>query len=108
MNASAIDCQIEKLQKNIQNCAGPFYLRRTVLSNEPATEKDRLLKPASNWFLSKSFSQNLDYLVFDYLSEVTMSLLTAAHQKNPDLGFAPDFVLHAIGPYLKDIKNKGS
>lgn len=51
--------------------------------------------------------QNLDFLVFDYLSEVTMSLLTAAQQKNPELGYAPDFVMHALGPYLKDIKNKG-
>ena len=50
----------------------------------------------------------MDFLVFDYLSEVTMSLLTAAQQKNPDLGFAPDFVLHALAPYLKDIKNKGN
>jgi len=45
--------------------------------------------------------------VFDYLSEVTMSLLTAAKQKNPDMGYAPDFVLYALGPYLKEIKNKG-
>ena len=51
--------------------------------------------------------QNLDFLVFDYLSEVTMSLLTAAQQKNPELGFAPDFVIHALGPYLRDIKDKG-
>ena len=45
--------------------------------------------------------------MFDYLSEVTMSLLTAAQQKNPELGYAPDFVMHALGPYLKDIKSKG-
>lgn len=61
-----------------------------------------------SWQLDYNFFQNLDFLVFDYLSEVTMSLLTAAQQKNPDLGFAPDFVLHALGPYLKDIKNKGN
>ena len=36
-----------------------------------------------------------------------MSLLTAAQQKNPELGFAPDFVIHALGPYLRDIKDKG-
>ena len=48
---------------------------------------------------------NLDYIMFDYLSELTMSLLTAAKQKNPQLGYAPDFV-QAIGPYLADIKSK--
>ena len=47
-----------------------------------------------------------DYIMFDYLSEVTMSLLTAAKGKNPSLGFAPDFV-QAIGPHLGEIKSKG-
>ena len=45
--------------------------------------------------------------MFDYLPELTMSLLTAGKQKNPQLGYAPDFV-QAVGPYLKDIKQKGN
>ena len=45
--------------------------------------------------------------MFDYLSELTMSLLTGARQKNPQLGYAPDFV-QAVGPYLNDIKQKGN
>lgn len=49
----------------------------------------------------------LDFLMFDYLSEITMSLLTAARAKKPEFGYAPDFVLFAIGPYLNDIKRKG-
>ena len=50
----------------------------------------------------------VDYLIFDYLSELTMSLLTAAKQKKPDLGgFATDFVLYGVGPHLRDIKQKG-
>lgn len=44
--------------------------------------------------------------MFDYLSELTMSLLTASKQKNPQLGYAPDFV-QAIGPYLGEIKSQG-
>ncbi|CAL4074758.1 unnamed protein product [Meganyctiphanes norvegica] len=45
--------------------------------------------------------------MFDYLSEITMSLLTAAKAKKPEFGYAPDFVLFALGPYLNDIKRKG-
>merc|ERR1739842_49684 len=49
----------------------------------------------------------LDFLMFDYLSEITMSLLTAAKAKKPEFGYAPDFVLFALGPYLNEIKRRG-
>ena len=47
----------------------------------------------------------IDYLVFDYLAEVTMSILAAAKQKNENLGYATDFIKH-IGPLLGSIKEK--
>ncbi|GLQ05550.1 acyclic terpene utilization AtuA family protein [Sneathiella chinensis] len=50
---------------------------------------------------------NIDYLVFDYLAEVTMSILARARQKSPELGYARDFVDLVMGPLLKDIKAKG-
>ncbi|KAL2079341.1 hypothetical protein ACEWY4_025085 [Coilia grayii] len=53
------------------------------------------------------YGGNVDFLVFDYLSEITMSLLTAAKAKVPNLGYAPDFVLSAIAPFIKDIHKKG-
>ncbi|XP_071947902.1 uncharacterized protein [Antedon mediterranea] len=50
---------------------------------------------------------NIDFLVFDYLSEITMSLLTAAKHKFPELGYAPDFIQAVMAPLLGDIKKKG-
>nr|XP_055061919.1 uncharacterized protein LOC129444920 [Misgurnus anguillicaudatus] len=52
------------------------------------------------------YGGKLDFLVFDYLSEITMSLLTAAKAKAPNMGYAPDFVL-ALSPFIKDISRKG-
>lgn len=49
----------------------------------------------------------IDFLVFDYLSEITMSLLTAVKNKHPKLGYTPDFVQYSLLPHLKAIKKKG-
>ncbi|XP_054457194.1 uncharacterized protein lratb.1 [Anoplopoma fimbria] len=53
------------------------------------------------------YGGKLDFLVFDYLSEITMSLLTAAKTKTPTLGYAPDFVHFALAPFINDIHRKG-
>uniref|UniRef100_A0A8D3B3Q0 Si:ch73-132f6.5 n=1 Tax=Scophthalmus maximus TaxID=52904 RepID=A0A8D3B3Q0_SCOMX len=53
------------------------------------------------------YSGKLDFLVFDYLSEITMSLLTAAKAKMPNMGYAPDFVQVALAPFINDIHRKG-
>ncbi|MES2537669.1 MAG: acyclic terpene utilization AtuA family protein [Pseudomonadota bacterium] len=50
---------------------------------------------------------NIDYLVFDYLAELTMSLLAGARMKNPDAGYATDFVTVAMASVLKDVVAKG-
>jgi len=49
----------------------------------------------------------LDYIVFDYLAETTMSVLQRARLKNPELGYATDFVTTAVKPNLKALMARG-
>ncbi|MGB0412341.1 MAG: acyclic terpene utilization AtuA family protein [Pikeienuella sp.] len=50
---------------------------------------------------------NVDYLVFDYLAEVTMSILVRAKAADPTKGYAADFVHLVMKPLLADIKARG-
>jgi hypothetical protein len=50
---------------------------------------------------------DIDYLVFDYLAELTMSILASARLKNADLGYATDFVTVTIRAILREAVEKG-
>jgi len=49
----------------------------------------------------------IDYLVFDYLAELTMSILAAARMKKPEMGYATDFVTVAMRSVLEDAIAQG-
>jgi hypothetical protein len=49
---------------------------------------------------------DVDYLMMDYLAEVTMSLLARARMKDADAGFPPDFVGY-LKPHLAELKRRG-
>jgi len=49
----------------------------------------------------------IDYLVSDYLAEVTMSILARAKAKSPELGYATDFVQVTMKSLVRDIKARG-
>lgn len=49
---------------------------------------------------------DINYLVFDYLAELTMSILASAHMKNPDYGYATDFVTVTMRGLLRELREK--
>lgn len=50
---------------------------------------------------------DIDYLVFDYLAEVTMSIMAAQKAKDPAAGYATDFVQITMKALLPEIKARG-
>ncbi len=48
----------------------------------------------------------LDYLVGDYLAEVTMAILAKIQAKDPEAGYVPDWIA-SIKPHLAEIKKQG-
>src|SRR5699024_4308112 len=49
----------------------------------------------------------LQYIVFDYLAETTMSILQRARMRNPEMGYATDFVTTAVTPHLGTLMSRG-
>lgn len=49
----------------------------------------------------------LDYLVFDYLAEITMSIMAGARLRNEKAGYATDFVTRVMHPCMSDALSRG-
>lgn len=52
-------------------------------------------------------SLQLDYISIDFLAEITMSILQKQKEKNPQAGYARDFVVQ-VAPLLPILKEKGT
>src|SRR5450755_108364 len=48
----------------------------------------------------------IDYLVFDYLAETTMAILASARARNPEMGYATDFVDLAMKMVLPEVMRR--
>ena len=56
--------------------------------------------------LGQLLGAGVDYVMMDYLAEVTMSLLARARMKDPQAGFPPDF-LADLRPVLPEVARRG-
>jgi len=50
---------------------------------------------------------DLDFIVFDYLAEITMSIMARAKAADPERGYATDFVSAIVAPQLQAIADSG-
>ncbi len=51
--------------------------------------------------------RSVDFLVYDYLAEITMSILARARARDPALGYATDFVSAVLKPNIREIAAQG-
>ncbi|MCY4190317.1 MAG: DUF1446 domain-containing protein [Rhodospirillaceae bacterium] len=51
--------------------------------------------------------RSVDFLVYDYLAEITMSIMSRARASDPAMGYATDFISTVLKPNIRDIAAQG-
>jgi Acyclic terpene utilisation family protein AtuA len=96
LNSGAIVADDRLVQAQSQN--GSTAPRAVRIGGASAFWGDSSLGPVQ-------LAQNgqLDFMVFDYLAELTMSIMAAQKAKSPELGYATDFVSVAMKSIAKQV-----
>lgn len=82
------------------------------MTERPTTERVRIGCGAGFWGdtpegpLQLVRAGGIDYLVLDYLAEITMSILARMKARKPELGYATDFVTTVMRPLAREIHDK--
>ena len=52
--------------------------------------------------------EGVDYIVFDFLAEITMSILARARERSPQAGYAADFVEPIVTQMIAEVARRGT
>ncbi|MDO5533877.1 MAG: acyclic terpene utilization AtuA family protein [Propionibacteriaceae bacterium] len=82
------------------------------MTSEPTTQTIRIGGASGAWgdspgALGQLLDAGVDYLMMDYLAEVTMSLLARSRLRDPNAGYAPDAVGYLL-PHLDTLAGSGT
>lgn len=94
--------------------ANLIFASETIINQTEDTVKDSIRIASGQGFwgdlpnapINQVRKGPIDYLVMDYLAEVTMSIMQKQKLRNPDYGYARDFV-DVVSEILPDIAERG-
>src|SRR5262245_14550097 len=100
--AARLACRWQRLRINSHQCQITWRLTTMRIGNAAGFWGDSIDAPAA-----LVAAERLDFLTLEYLAELTMSILALQKAKDPQAGFASDFitVLQQLTPHLQSQPN---
>src|SRR5205814_4635456 len=95
---AAVKPPLHTIPGSVERHLGTRFMKRTCIGNGCGFWGDNLDAP-----IILAERGRLDYLTLEYLAELTMSILALQKQRDPEAGYAGDFlsVLERLLPHLR-------